>query len=223
MKKLIVLFGAIAILSSCDAKNLNNQNNIAAMNIDTTAFNAIYSKFKEDALKHRRFKHKDVDSLIQNHASKNVLKVTEIGKSFEKRAIYELEYGAGDKQVMLWSQMHGDEPTATMALFDLFNFLEGKNDEYDAIRKLLKEKLHIHFIPMLNPDGAERFMRRTAQNIDMNRDARVGHTLEGALLRRRAQEIKPKYGFNLHDQNIYYNVPGTKNPVAISLLAPAFN
>src|SRR5690606_41146565 len=44
-----------------------------------------------------------------------------------------------------------------------------------------------------------------------------------SLLRARAQAIKPQYGFNLHDQNIYYNVPGTKNPVSISLLAPAFN
>lgn len=76
---------------------------------------------------------------------------------------------------------------------------------------------------MLNPDGAERYMRRNAQFIDMNRDARDGQTVEGALLRKMAQEIKPRYAFNLHDQNIYYNVPETKNPVTISLLAPAYN
>src|SRR5690606_18266483 len=45
----------------------------------------------------------------------------------------------------------------------------------------------------------------------------------GALLRKMAKEIQPGYGFNLHDQNIYYNVPDTKNPVTISLLAPAYN
>src|SRR5690606_34341495 len=55
------------------------------------------------------------------------------------------------------------------------------------------------------------------------RDARDGQTVEGALLKRMAREIQPRYGFNLHDQNIYYNVPNTKNPVTISLLAPAYN
>src|SRR5690606_35121926 len=145
------------------------------------------------------------------------------GKSVEGRAIYELAYGKGDKKVMLWSQMHGDEPTATMALFDLFNFLEGKGDGFDSIRNLLQENLNIRFIPMLNPDGAERFLRRNAQSIDLNRDARANQTVEGSLLKSRAKEFNPRYGFNLHDQNIYYNVPDTKNPVTISLLAPAFN
>ena len=217
MKHLLILT-IFATFFSCQS-----QANIDAMNIDTTTFNTFHKTYKESALYHRRFKHADVDSLIQLHKAKGILAVHEIGESTEGRSIYELEYGTGDKKVMLWSQMHGDEPTATMALFDLFNFLEGKDAEGEQIRILLKENLNIHFIPMLNPDGAERYTRRTAMQIDMNRDARAGHTPEGSLLRQRAQEIKPRYGFNLHDQNIYYNVPGTKNPVTISLLAPAYN
>lgn len=222
MKKIIILACALGAIISCDANN-EPSNNVNAMKIDTTTFNTIYSKYKESTLKHRRFKHSDVDSLIKIHQNREVINVLQLGESFQKRAIYELSYGIGDKTVMLWSQMHGDEPTATMALFDLFNFLEGKDDDYDAIRKLLYDKLNIHFIPMLNPDGAELYTRRTAQSIDMNRDARAGQTVEGALLRDRAAQLKPQYGFNLHDQSIYYNVPGTKNPVAISLLAPAYN
>ncbi|MGN0001823.1 MAG: M14 family zinc carboxypeptidase [Sphingobacterium composti] len=223
MKRLVFLLSIVILFVSCKGANTTSNTPIKVMNIDTFTFNTIYSTFKEPALKYRRFKHSDIDSLIQLHKGKGVLAVNQIGKSFEGRAIYELTYGTGEKKVMLWSQMHGDEPTATMALFDLFNFLEGKGDGHDEIRKLLTSKLSIHFIPMLNPDGAERYQRRTAQGIDMNRDARAGHTVEGALLRARAQEIKPQYGFNLHDQNIYYNVPGTKNPVSISLLAPAYN
>jgi hypothetical protein len=223
MKRLIFLLLVLAVFVSCEGTNTTSNTIINAMNIDTSTYNTIFSTYKEPALKHRRFKHSDIDSLIQLHKEKSVLAVEQIGKSFEGRALYELSYGVGEKKVMLWSQMHGDEPTATMALFDLFNFIEESNDGYEDIRNLLKEKLEIHFIPMLNPDGAERYQRRTAQGIDMNRDARAGHTVEGALLRARAQVIKPQYGFNLHDQNIYYNVPGTKNPVSISLLAPAFN
>src|SRR5690606_25718389 len=67
------------------------------------------------------------------------------------------------------------------------------------------------------------FLRRNAQSIDLNRDARANQTVEGSLLKSRAKEFNPRYGFNLHDQNIYYNVPDTKNPVTISLLAPAYN
>ncbi|MGH7444953.1 MAG: serine hydrolase, partial [Longimicrobiales bacterium] len=38
----------------------------------------------------------------------------EIGRSAEGRPLYLLRYGNGPKSVLLWSQMHGDESTATM-------------------------------------------------------------------------------------------------------------
>lgn len=191
--------------------------------LDTGDYNALHKTYIETALINRRFKHEDIVDLVKRHETQNVLQVAEIGKSVENRTIYKLQYGNGEKKVMLWSQMHGDEPTATMALFDLFNFLEGKDDGFDSVRTCLRDNLDIHFIPMLNPDGAERYMRRNAQYIDLNRDARANQTVEAALLREMATEIKPAYGFNLHDQNIYYNVPGTRNPVAIAMLAPAYN
>lgn len=223
MKKLLLL--CVVVMASCQmsTKDHGEAKNADAMRIDTARFETIYSKYKEPALWHRRFKHADIDSLIQFHQAQGILGVDQIGASVEGRSIYELTYGKGQKKVMLWSQMHGDEPTATMALFDLFNFLAGQDDDFDTIRHKIFSELELHFIPMLNPDGAERYFRRNAQEIDLNRDARVGHTVEGALLRERAKTILPQYGFNLHDQNIYYNVPGTQNPVTISLLAPAFN
>jgi len=48
--------------------------------------------------------------------------------------------------------MHGDEPTATAAIFDLLKFFSA-DDEFNKIRELLLNKLTFHFIPMLNPDG----------------------------------------------------------------------
>lgn len=182
-----------------------------------------YDLYKEQSITHRRFKHADIEQLILSHQETNVLEVGEIGRSVLDKSIYELRFGQGPRKVMLWSQMHGNEPTATMALMDLFNFLEGQNDGLDSVRNLLRDRTTLHFIPMLNPDGADRYVRRNALDIDLNRDARAGATPEGALLKQRASEIKPSYGFNLHDQNIYYNVPGTPTPVTIALLAPAFN
>ncbi|SFS54548.1 M14 family zinc carboxypeptidase [Sphingobacterium wenxiniae] len=216
----LILF---TVLQSCQGLSQQQQDYSDAMTLDSSQYNTLHTTYKETALFHRRFKHQDVDSLVQSHRERGTLSVEEVGKSAENRSIYKLQYGKGDKVVMLWSQMHGDEPTATMALFDLFNFLESKDDGFDEVRTLLQDKLTLHFIPMLNPDGAERYARRNAQYIDLNRDARKGQTVEGGLLRKLGQSIKPSYGFNLHDQNIYYNVPGTKNPVTISLLAPAYN
>lgn len=223
MKNNLLLFTLIAAsLQACNQGN-SDASYRNALTLDSNLYTQIHAQYKEPALQHRRFKHSDVDSLVNLHKQRGQLQVTHIGHSVEERSIYKLGYGTGSKKVMLWSQMHGDEPTATMALFDLFNFLEGQNDGFDTVRQLLHENLSLHFIPMLNPDGAERYSRRNAQSIDLNRDARKGQTVEGALLQRMAKEIKPAFGFNLHDQNIYYNVPDTKNPVAISMLAPAYN
>jgi hypothetical protein len=76
---------------------------------------------------------------------------------------------------------------------------------------------------MLNPDGAERFVRRNAQQIDLNRDAVRQSTPEGIILKRARDDFEPEFGFNLHDQNRYYNVEGTALPATISFLAPAYN
>lgn len=195
----------------------------SAMTLTTSEWDSLFAIYREPAIQHRRFKHQDVDSLVQQHAQKGILQVERIGASAAGRSISELTYGDGDIKVMLWSQMHGDEPTATMALLDIFNFLEGKEHDGDSLRNLLKDKLQIHFIPMLNPDGAEIYNRRNAQSVDLNRDARAQQTVEGKLLAARADAVKPSFGFNLHDQSIYYHVPETQNPVTISLLAPAYN
>ncbi|PRD48101.1 M14 family zinc carboxypeptidase [Sphingobacterium haloxyli] len=225
MKRIFFFLCVVTSLQSCNQTTITGESNsyADAMTLDTSAYNSLHKTYREVALTNRRFKHQDIVDLVKVREEKDVLQVAEIGKSVESRAIYKLRYGNGDKKVMLWSQMHGDEPTATMALFDIFNFLEGGNDGFDSIRIALKDNLTIHFIPMLNPDGAERFIRRNAQYVDLNRDARANHTVEAKLLRRMAEEIKPNYGFNLHDQSIYYNVPGTKNPVTIAMLAPAYN
>ena len=84
---------------------------------------------------------------------------------------------------MLWSQMHGDEPTATAALFDVFEYLRRHGDD-PVVRRILSA-LTLHAIPMLNPDGAERFQRRNAQSIDINRDALRLQTPEGRVLKSR--------------------------------------
>src|SRR6187402_2570910 len=44
---------------------------------------------------------------------KSGLKVDQVGISNASREIYQVEWGRGPLKVFMWSQMHGDEPTAT--------------------------------------------------------------------------------------------------------------
>jgi hypothetical protein len=144
-----------------------------------------------------------------------------LGESVEGRSIHHLQAGTGPNHVLLWSQMHGDESTATSALFDIFEFLR-RHRQTPMVRRLLTTHT-LHFVPMLNPDGAERFQRRNAQGIDINRDALRLQTPEGQLLKGLRDRVKPSIGFNLHNQNWRTSVGTPPRPASISLLSVAFD
>ncbi|AEE51210.1 M14 family zinc carboxypeptidase [Haliscomenobacter hydrossis] len=176
--------------------------------------------YRVNGLETRRFKLEDIEPMIKALPAPFTVKLA--GKSFQDRNIYHVSIGTGPVKVLMWSQMHGDESTATMALMDLFQFLQ-KKDEFDSLRQVLLSKLTLHFIPMLNPDGANRFTRRNMQGIDINRDAMRLQTPEGRILKRIRDETKADWGFNLHDQNIYLGAGVSPYPASISVLAPAYN
>lgn len=182
-----------------------------------------HDTYKEQTLTHRRFKHRDLVPLLDSLHRQGPLRVDQVGESLEKRAIYQVTAGTGPTKILLWSQMHGDEATATMALFDLFNFLKAQNDGFDSLRQAILNTTTLYAVPMLNPDGAERFQRRTATDIDMNRDALRLQTPEGQLLKNLQQTLKPLVGFNLHDQNPRYSVGRTGKQAVVSFLATAYD
>jgi len=181
-----------------------------------------YSDFKENSIQKKRFKHSDLIKKIKEIKKNKVFNVKVAGKSLEGREIYLLSIGKGTTNVLLWSQMHGDESTATMALLDLFNFFTA-DDNSNNFRKQLLKKLKIYFIPMLNPDGAENYKRRNALNIDLNRDALRLEFPESKILKTVRDSLNPKFSFNLHDQNTRYTSGNTFHSATISFLAPAFN
>jgi len=150
-----------------------------------------------------------------------LFRVKEEGRSVENREIWSVSFGRGPFVVLMWSQMHGDEPTATSALFDLYEYIRRHQDQ-PAVAHLL-DRLTVHTVPMLNPDGAERFQRRNVQNIDINRDALDLATPEARLLKSLRDSLNPKVGYNLHNQNWRTSVGPPMKGAAISLLSVAYD
>lgn len=180
-----------------------------------------YEEFREPSISERRIKRSDIEPLISSLGEEPSFEVQKVGESIEGRNLNLISIGTGETDILMWSQMHGDESTATMALFDLFNFFT--SDSFAQDKERLLENVKLHFLPMLNPDGAEIFRRRNALGIDVNRDALRLQSPEGRTLKRIRDSLDAEFGFNLHDQSRYYNAKGTGKPATISFLAPAYD
>ncbi len=148
-------------------------------------------------------------------------RIETVGQSAEGRPLRHVSWGQGGKRVLLWSQMHGDESTASMALVDLFRFL-GEHPDHPLVQRL-RSGTTLDFLPVVNPDGAARFQRRNAQGIDVNRDARALASPEARALHALRERLRPDFGFNLHDQQVGYRAGDSDNGTAIALLAPAYD
>ena len=179
----------------------------------------IAATYRVPVFNSRRFTHGDLWTALERPLRSSRMMVKEEGKSLLGRQIRTITAGSGETTVLLWSQMHGDESTATMALVDIINYLADPSP--DPFRDALLNRLTIVMIPMLNPDGAHLFQRRNAVGIDINRDARRLATPEARLLKAVRDRVQPQFGFNLHDQNPHTYAGRSGNRAAIALLAPA--
>ncbi len=178
-----------------------------------------YPRIHQPQLSQRWFKPADLEHALRQLPLAEHFEIQQIGSSFEKRPLHAYTYGHGPKRLLLWSQMHGNEPTATHALLELFHLFGASF--FAEQGRYLKEALTICFIPMLNPDGAERFTRHNAQLIDLNRDALARQSAEMQHFFAFVERYKPHWAFNLHDQRNIFNCGHTDLPATLSFLAPS--
>lgn len=181
----------------------------------------IAERYRVTAIAERRFTHAELWSAMAPSLAAPVFATEEIGQSMNGRAIRSVAFGRGPIRVLLWSQMHGDESTASMALADIFAFLAAT--DLDPLRERIGRELTITFVPMLNPDGAELFQRENAAGIDVNRDGRQLATPEARALKGLRDRLRPDFAFNLHDQNARTRVGPRGLPAGVALLAPAYD
>ena len=199
---------------------LNFRDGMAQISVHQQLYKA-YDNFKSSAVAQRRFTLAELQFPLRSLSESNTLLSTStIGKSVEGRPIFMVKAGDGKTKVLLWSQMHGDEPTATAAMLDIFNFLKAEPDSLQYVREAILENTSLYFIPMLNPDGAQQFQRRNALDIDLNRDALRLASPESKLLKEIRDSIQADWGFNLHDQNRRYAAGPKGDAASITLLAP---
>jgi hypothetical protein len=154
------------------------------------------------------------ESLDKLLLSRSDLKITKtmLGTSVDGRSIYGLKLGSGSQRVLIWSQMHGNESSTTRALMSLL--------EWDELSSILPN-LSLYIIPVLNPDGAQRWSRNNANGVDLNRDAIDLNQPESQILHNAYQDFQPHYCLNLHGQRTIYGNAAGDQPAQISFLAPA--
>ncbi|MBP0902491.1 M14 metallopeptidase family protein [Mariniflexile gromovii] len=183
--------------------------------MQTEHIKALFFKYKEQGLSHRYITNKHIEPLLDNMVNK--LQIETIGHSVLNNPIYGVKIGNGDKRILMWSQMHGNESTTTKALFDLLNTL--LSDEPDVTHILSSCTLYI--IPILSPDGANAYTRINANQIDLNRDAQDLTQPESKVLRNVFKAFKPHFCYNLHGQRTIFSAGNVNKPATVSFLAPA--
>lgn len=177
--------------------------------------NHLYETHKEDQLSHRYITNKHIYPLLQKLDSNFEVKV--IGHSVLDQPIYGVKTGQGEKRILMWSQMHGNESTTTKAIFDLFNTLSSKDGPISSILSACE----LYIIPILNPDGADAYTRVNANAVDLNRDAQALTQPESKVLKAVFDNFKPHFCYNLHGQRTIFSAGHKNKPATVSFLAPA--
>lgn len=174
-----------------------------------------FLKHKETNLYHRYITNNHIEPLLKKLDSK--MEINVIGESVLKQSIYSIKIGTGDKKVLMWSQMHGNESTTTKVIFDVLNTLITDENDANSILKACT----LYIIPILNPDGANVYTRVNANEVDLNRDAQALTQPESKVLRTVFNDFKPDFCLNLHGQRTIFSAGETDKIATVSFLAPA--
>jgi hypothetical protein len=127
----------------------------------------------------------------------NAIEIAVIGTSQQGREIPAVRFkrtGAPSRpRVLLVGQQHGNEPGGGEALLALIAMLA------DGRLSALTGQLDIVIVPRLNPDGAESFVRTSANGIDINRDHILLRTSEAEALARLGAAHSPHLVVDFHE------------------------
>ena len=108
------------------------------------------------------------------------------------------------KRLVVICRQHGNEPEATGSATRLiYHWLKPRTER----EKNLAAKTALLIVPIANPDGAARYERRTAKNVDMNRDWGRNQSKEVQVLTKWIGAWKPHLVIDNHQWLPARNMP----------------
>ncbi|MBT8281762.1 MAG: peptidase M14, partial [Muriicola sp.] len=190
---------------------------VATQRKSSVDFDNTYEQIKVDAVSGRHVHRDHLLPLLTKIKSR--FDLLQVGSSVQHIPIEKVTLGKGPIKILMWSQMHGNESTTTKAVLDMLNaFYRG----FDRSEEIL-ERITLHILPMLNPDGALAYTRENANKVDLNRDAKNLSQAESLVLRQEYERCSPDFCFNLHDQRTIYSAGPFPRPATLSFLSPSAN
>ena len=94
--------------------------------------------------------------------------------------------------VLILGQQHGNEPAGGEAALALA-------EQLVTTQRSLLERVNVLILPRANPDGAQNFMRATANGLDVNRDHLLLQTPEARAIAATALRFSPHVVMDLHE------------------------
>lgn len=132
-------------------------------------------------------------STQSRQASVTVIGKTQQGRDIPLVVLSSLRGFQSDRPtVMIVGQQHGNEPAGGEAALALAQQLIGPEST-------LLESVNVLILPRANPDGAQNFVRATANGLDVNRDHLLLQTPEGRAVAATALRYKPQVVLDLHE------------------------
>ena len=126
-----------------------------------------------------------------------------LGSSVEGRGIWMVTLrdpstvSASVPKIFYLCRQHGHEPASTEGSLAFIRKLVSA-DAASPWAECLRH-VTIYIVPMANPDGAERFRRHNAKNVDLNRDWLKQTQPETRVLVRAIHDIRPDYITDQHE------------------------
>ncbi|WP_299216631.1 M14 family zinc carboxypeptidase [uncultured Aquimarina sp.] len=175
-----------------------------------------FSTYRESSLSGRYIHLEHIGPLLATLSKK--VEIELLGTSENNAPIHLIKLGNGPKNLLFWSQMHGNESTTTKAVLDFINMLTDDSNEFS---EHILTSCTLYIIPILSPDGAKAYTRLNYNQVDLNRDAQDKTQKESIILNNLIHKIRPDVAFNLHGQRTIFSVGETDFPATVSFLSPA--
>ncbi len=155
----------------------------------------------------------EIAEIINSFTQLPGVDVAEIGASIEGRPLHKVVLGRGTFELWAVGRHHGNEPTGAEAILQMIPLLADPAAApgpdappivrfLHANRDAVLDRVTLVTVPLVNPDGAERFQRGNVNGVDLNREYFAFKEPEPVLVREAFWEHWPDACLDLHNEGL---------------------